>query len=617
MSKLKLSYDDLPEDDQKLLAEVYGSQPRGGYSSNKIKYVRPLSSREQWFFSKDNFMSANVMTQTIYKLKGTLLPTSFTRAIRELDAREDIIRLNYCDMGGGKVLAVVFHERKNAEVINYHHVVHLNDSALDSEIFRTAESERRQPMDLLHSLLARFVIFHTASDEYAVLVTAAQIVMDRLDIRDVFRGAAGMEPLARKEMPMIPRSARMEMQIREYWQKLLSPPPVPVALPGKVPKKGNTYQHGVCRFVISAEKTAEFLQEIDGNRMVFMSALATTWGLLLQGLQNIKDLCLCLTIPKRNAAGNHLWQPFEMVPFRLSCAEEDRVAQILERQVKQLAVSTPYASIDWKGFGEILGQVQKPFDHFLDFCDFVGEAGLYSRMPAVPGGRIVTQHSWDARSMKLSLYFRYDKGNVYISFLYDKGAFASGACDQLAEKYASLVEFVLRERRATFAEIRDRLAGKIGVSAEMRAKEEETKAAELQHVISSVSLLQAPDEGILWSLMKKARIITYYEGDRVRNMTEDMLFVVEGKLARSIKDDAGWYHTLDIVKKGAWLNEAVLFEGRKSVLSAEVLTDSARILSIPRGAMKKILAQHPALWENIAGYVVSRMETYQKLWSMS
>ena len=66
-------------------------------------------------------------------------------------------------------------------------------------------------------------------------------------------------------------------------------------------------------------------------------------------------------------------------------------------------MSKPYACFDWESFGNFLGGDGKPFNHFLDFYDFLSEEKPYSSQPAAPEGTVVSQHSWDAQSMKLSL----------------------------------------------------------------------------------------------------------------------------------------------------------------------------------------------------------------------
>ena len=111
MKKTAIRFANLPEPVQARLCQVYGPQPEGGYAAHRIAYVRGLSEYESWFFGSGNFLSPSFLTQALYKLKGTLSPIRFNRALRELDVQDDVLRTNYCDVGD-RVLAVVVTERK-------------------------------------------------------------------------------------------------------------------------------------------------------------------------------------------------------------------------------------------------------------------------------------------------------------------------------------------------------------------------------------------------------------------------------------------------------------------------------------------------------------------------
>ena len=114
MQETRVRFAKLPAAEQARLCAVYGPQPESGYAAYRIAYVRELTPYESWFFGSGNFLSPSFMTQTLYKLKGTLLPLRFNRALRDLDLQEDILRTNYCNVGD-RMLAVVAKERKNSE----------------------------------------------------------------------------------------------------------------------------------------------------------------------------------------------------------------------------------------------------------------------------------------------------------------------------------------------------------------------------------------------------------------------------------------------------------------------------------------------------------------------
>ncbi|MBR5910076.1 MAG: hypothetical protein IKZ66_08920, partial [Schwartzia sp.] len=99
MQETKMRFGDLSASDRARLCAVYGPQPEQGYAVNRIDYVRELTPFEAWFFGSGNFLSPGFMTQTLYKLKGTLLPLRFNQALQKMDLQEDVLRTNYCNMG--------------------------------------------------------------------------------------------------------------------------------------------------------------------------------------------------------------------------------------------------------------------------------------------------------------------------------------------------------------------------------------------------------------------------------------------------------------------------------------------------------------------------------------
>ena len=67
----------------------------------------------------------------------------------------------------------------------------------------------------------------------------------------------------------------------------------------------------------------------------------------------------------------------------------------------------------------------------------------------------------------------------------------------------------------------------------LQATYQEEEKARLQNAVSSIHLLQGTDMGTTLRFMQEGTLRTYFEGDRVENMTRDYLFVAEGKLVRS------------------------------------------------------------------------------------
>ena len=616
MKKTAIRFANLPEPVQARLCQVYGPQPEGGYAAHRIAYVRGLSDYESWFFGSGNFLSPSFLTQALYKLKGTLSPIRFNRALRELDVQDDVLRTNYCDVGD-RVLAVVVTERKYTESVVFQNLQGRDPEEINAILRKSAAAALRYPFDVKKRGLLRIFVFHTGMDEYAILVTAARIILDRFDARALFRSALGLPEQPRRVVPVPDRNVQMEAKMNEYWKKLLAAPPRSASLPWEIADAPpHPYKQRAFRIVFPEGLYSDLMTEAKGNRLMLMSILSTAWGALLQTEGRLRDLCLCLFMPERGKKDEE-WHPFQMVPMRQTADKDETIGALVKRQFQQLLVSQPYACFDWASSGSILDGKEKPFSHFLDFYDFLSDEKPYSMQPAEPDGNLIAWHAWDAQSMKLSLYFRYTRTAASVMLLYDEDSFAAGTGERIGKAYILAIQQMLLDQQETFTAFQEHLMDRLRTEKKLQATYQEEEKARLQNAVSSIHLLQGTDMGTTLRFMQEGTLRTYFEGDRVEGMSTDLLFVAEGKLVRSIEDSEGWFRTLNIGKEGAWLNETVMLEERKALLAAEVLSERATILAIPKSAMKNIISIYPGLWQNITTHVITQLENFQKLWAQS
>ena len=352
MKKTAIRFANLPESVQARLCQVYGPQPEGGYAAHRIAYVRGLSEYESWFFGSGNFLSPSFLTQALYKLKGTLSPIRFNRALRELDVQDDVLRTNYCDVGD-RVLAVVVTERKYTESVVFQNLqgrdpedgvndasgLYVTKDGVQKE--KSAAAALRYPFDVKKRGLLRIFVFHTGMDEYAILVTAARIILDRFDARALFRSALGLPEQPRRVVPVPDRNVQMEAKMLEYWKKLLAAPPRSASLPWEIADAPpHPYKQRAFRIVFPEGLYSDLMTEAKGNRLMLMSILSTAWGGLLQTEGRLRDLCLCLFMPERGKKDEE-WHPFQMVPVRQTADKDETIGALVKRQFQQLLVSQP------------------------------------------------------------------------------------------------------------------------------------------------------------------------------------------------------------------------------------------------------------------------------------
>ena len=618
MRKWKMT--ELPETQQSILRQLYGRQidMERGYSPNQILYVRELTDQELELMGRGGSGSR---IQLLYKLKGTVMPPQFNRALYHMVQQEERLRLNYCPVDE-KTLAVVFNERREPPEVIYRNLDTTQED-LDSTLRKLMEADMRQDFDPRHGNLVRFAVFHTGADEYAVLVSAVQAVLEGFDVRSVFRMALGEKvPGKQQAISGMPQELKMEelaAPVVQYWTQILSDlPPLP-RLPYAQQAKSPSHKQQAYPTRLSGHILSDLKEQAKSNKMMLMSILQTAWGILLQDCNDCEDVAFCLMVPRREGKGYRSIGAQSMVPVRLRTEGDITVQEVVAKAFQQFVVSQPYASLGRKEIREMLNLQGENFDHFLNFCDFLAEGEKYSTATAEPQGKLVAQNTWDAKDIRLGIGFRYEEDQVAISFLYDMEQFTIEGIKLLVQQYHLVLQQMLTDWNRAYAAFRERLDKRWTMEQEAKRTQKIDSRALLQDALSRLPLLQECEEGIIQMFMQDAKISVYFEGDRIsgKAIEEQLVFVVDGLVSRCIETGDGWYNALDIMKESSWVNETVLLPNHKTQLSAEVLTEQATIMTIPLIAVQGFLAKSPILGRNIIQHTIRQMEKYQRLWIQS
>ena len=114
-------------------------------------------------------------------------------------------------------------------------------------------------------------------------------------------------------------------------------------------------------------------------------------------------------------------------------------------------------------------------------------------------------------------------------------------------------------------------------------------------------------------------LVTRYEGDRISGdvFKKNFVFVVNGKLVRNVDAGDGWYNPIDIVSRNGFVNPSNLLEKQRLTLSAEVLTERAELLTIPRNVMIDVLRKNSEVALSLMNFALEQMERWQILWLQS
>ena len=602
----------LNADEKKILQSVYGSRAHGSIDRDpsKIEAIKPLTEQEQKFFTGKNFVSPHFFTQILYKVRGKLSPMKFKDTVRNvIDATENL-RANFCNVGSRTVKIIQPAGFVQPEIIFRNLTTISND--LDDEFRKILEADTRRDCDLRHDPLIRFAVYKTTDEEFAVLVTIAQLVADDFHAGKFFAEVFDLPAAQEQENFPDDLPPRDKTAIREYWAKILDKAPPNAALPFEYENADSgVYRQNVYRTSLPADILSDLRRHAQSNRMMLTAILQSAWGFMLQLTGKRRDSLFCQILSTNGSELN-------VIPVRVTCDNNSTVEQIIRKQFRQLVVSQPYSCVDWVDLENLLPR-RKKFDHFLSFKEFHSSELNYVDAPAEDYGKIISRNSWDAQGMKLGAYFRYSEKNLSISFMYDEQKFLRGGIGRLCELYGTTLQQIIVDWHAKFPDFFARLTNRAELLKEREKISQEAEREKLRDFLLQLPILRGQSDDTIERLIERAQIITRYEGDRISGdvFKKNFLFVASGRLSRNADVGDGWYNPIDIVGKNIFVNPTSFLDKRRLTLSAEVLTEQAELLTIPQAALIEIIKENPEIALSLMNYALAQMERWQILWLQS
>ena len=600
-----MKFNELPIGEQNILSQVYGSQTAKSYNQKIIVDVEEIPENQKYFFDKTNLISSSFFVQKLYKISGHIVPLKFNLAVSKLIENTDDLRANYCQVNE-RTLKVVFQYRREIPNIVYRNLQSVPD--IDAALKNIMEADMRQNFDIRYDFLFRFSVFHTGEAEYAILITAPQIIANCFDVKKFFQSVmdSGITPAVEKiNIPIVQQNSE---PIKNYWTGILKDLPNVPQLPFTKLQRGLPKQKAY-RFTIPRPVMSGLREKAASNKIMLMTIFQTAWAILLQEFNHSLDVAFSTLAPDKVSGDTNL------IPVRISAEENTTLQNLVNNQFKQILISQPYACNNYSVIQQIIKPQNKHFDHFLSFSDFLKDEKLYSETVADSFGVLVLQNSWSTNNTKLGIYFHYNEDSPSITILYDERGFTENFGKLISERFLIVLQQMISCWNFTHKQFMENLSTRL----QAEPATEEDNSAYLLNFISRLKIFQAFSKGITPKIMAVAKLTTFFEGDRIdeKYWNENILIVAEGKLVRSIDVGDGWYNTLDIVKENRWINELILLENPKSRMTAEVLTEKAILMSIPKEFMKSTLNEEPTLKFNFLLHVLEEMEKYQRLWVQS
>ncbi|MBQ7479280.1 MAG: hypothetical protein IJT01_10380 [Selenomonadaceae bacterium] len=574
-----------------------------------ILYVRELTASEQELFGR-RFVSPYLFEQTLYKVRGKLLPNKLNLAVRGMTKASEALRANYVTLGE-RNLCVVFDSRPDLPLPTYRNLEQVDEEDMDAVLRQAMAADMREPFDIVSGSLVRISVFHTGEGEYAVLVTAARLVAGGIDVAALLRSAMEGVPYKASADPQVPAARdQLKDSVKDYWRRVFTDFPPRMPLPYSQERKGEEYRQKSYRLAIPANLLSDLRREAKTNRLMLVALFLTAWGLALEQGEAETERALCILMPEETGE-------LRIIPLRYVSDPEETCGQAVNRVFQKILVSRPYAKFGWQGLDEVAPEQGELFHHFLSFADFLGADTNYARTAGTPTGSMVMRNAYDALGMPLSVYFHDNEGNAAVSFRYDDGAFRPEGVPALASRYLLALSELLTDWNLPLSAFRQRLAERIAKHETATLEKAQESRAVLQHILSRLTLLQGlMKEGTLQDLMRVASMTQYFEGDRIygRDMEENILFVAQGVLQRSMDAGDGWYNMLDLVGENEWINETAFLEKRTSHIAAEVISEEATIVRIPLGKMYDVFRDKPEIKDRMLQHILCEMEKYQKRW---
>ena len=209
----------LTADEKNILESVYGRKISGGYNPRGFEAVKELNGREKKFFGGKVFASSNFFVQTLYKVRGTVSPLKFTIAVNKILGENENLRANFCNVGTRTVKVIRSAKDSKPEII-FRNLMHVEADDLDDELRKILEADMRRACDFRHDQLIRFAVYKTGDDEFAAIVTLAQVIAESFDAENFFAKVLGVpvETTCRRRI-----KTQSATTGKKFWTKLRRP----------------------------------------------------------------------------------------------------------------------------------------------------------------------------------------------------------------------------------------------------------------------------------------------------------------------------------------------------------------------------------------------------------
>ena len=594
---------DLSREEQDIIKSTYFTDFRSPVYA--LESIEPLSEKEQKLFDPKSFVSPYLSRQQVYKVRGNLSPVQFNGAVFRAFKDQRGLRSNYYILPSRTLKAV---ERKRQPEIIYRNLSQMDAEEMESTARKLSEAEMRRSFDLAKGSLVRFLVLKTGEQNFAIVVTGLQLALDHLDMAEVLANLTNLTVFSSsdKKAKAIPAAKAPATGVKSYWQKVLEDLPERPTLPRFI-NFTNAYIQQAYRAVMPTELMDALAGRAGEDRSMQASLLQMGWGLFLQDVNDSLDTYFLLLSDVQEENGR---AALSMIPVRLKCPEEEMVENATERLRKQIALSQPFSCYEGQGLEELLGEQHDLFIHFLNFhaleqedvCFGISEAGA------------AYEQVWDAQGLPLGLYFQPGEGRIALTILYNQYSLREAAVAELVERYFLTLQTMLLYMDMPIHTFKKAL--KKRMKAFLSQSREEMTTDRLMAYLEAIPFFEGLSKDRLQRLANVAKIRTYFDSDQIimGHDAGQLFFLLDGWIARHMDPGSGWFSLLDVAKEGSLLNETAFLQKCRSRLMGEVMSDQAKVLTLPLPQVMDTLSFSEEFRGRFFQHILQEMEKYQRRW---
>lgn len=589
-----------------------------------IEDVAPLSKTQEWFFYQQDVVSPSFYIQSLFKVNGIITPKEFSEHINQIVANTPILRTVFLQtMRRG--LQVVLKGR--TVEITYHSLENLHKDDLNQTIENIMDADRRRGFDITKERLLRISVLRTGLREYAVLVAQPQIIADGWDVGSIFQGIFE-EQVLKYGVPTLPQSKKFSfseyLKIREkqdcepafrYWGNLLNSLPDGPDLPG-YKKSYMPYKQELIVATMDSMLTDLIYKISNHNRQQVTSILQCAWGLMLQKINQCKDVYFNVVLSNRSASSRNIEDVANIInimPVRITDYDTIQVNEMFKKQYMQNVLSQPFSYCDISELEKVVGYKEK-VKHFLNFHSLLVKADSYTDIEVPFGATAIAVHSFDSKGSILGVYFRLKDDKLIAEFAYDKNSIEESKINVLKEGFIATLRSLVKNT--------DKMVGDVTklVNLESLSLKESRAVIHKEDMISlikEVDLFKDMSRIEIGALLQGAKYKYYLENDVILSegmMQKYMYIVMRGNVEVSRKANNGWTSSLAIIGEKGIVNYNAADEDERSCVRVEALEGDVVVVGIPILNLKKLVASNEKIMWKFINHLTQEVNKYQKLW---